>query len=572
MDPTTWAWIAVVVGTGAATLLFVGAPSVRPRHLVVPALAAASCGGVFAVAGSLLVEGWWPWGAAAVGLGMAVALLAEVIGSAAAVGTATSPPDAVAARLTIGMVGLGLLAVAGVQLLLTEVITPDDSLVALGALAVGPAATGAVLRIASIGRGAPRVPASEVVALVVVAPVAVAIVSGGDGAAVSLALAVEAVGVMGAVASIVTVRRGDRAVVLHRRTLVTAVAVALGGAVISLPLGFDARGVDRPRWLMAVVPVGAGAVAAVGQVMEWFTSDRWRPAKRVATRARAGAAAVITSGIGDAARATGWLLGILGVALVAAERIGRLAGDGALGMALMVAGAIAALGAAGTGLAFDALVNRTDGPAPDATAAQREAAEAQAASASAAAAIARGLAVAAAALVGFSLLLALGRSGGVGAESPGIWTLVGAIGGVAAAWYAVGWSSHLGEPSSGAHRSGSGPSTGAMVRRTLISLAMAIVPLGLGWIDSGALWVLLAGVLAAATGVALAMVVAAGSWENVRRLIETGAYGGATSRAHRAVVAADTVGERWREAAAPAVMALVVYAAAVAVAFAPLLD
>jgi hypothetical protein len=38
------------------------------------------------------------------------------------------------------------------------------------------------------------------------------------------------------------------------------------------------------------------------------------------------------------------------------------------------------------------------------------------------------------------------------------------------------------------------------------------------------------------------------------------------------VVAADTVGERWREAAAPAVMALVVYAAAVAVAFAPLLD
>ena len=111
-----------------------------------------------------------------------------------------------------------------------------------------------------------------------------------------------------------------------------------------------------------------------------------------------------------------------------------------------------------------------------------------------------------------------------------------------------------------------------MVRRTLISLAMAIVPLGLGWIDSGALWVLLAGVLAAATGVALAMVVAAGSWENVRRLIETGAYGGATSRAHRAVVAADTVGERWREAAAPAVMALVVYAAAVAVAFAPLLD
>ncbi|HAX81560.1 MAG TPA: hypothetical protein DCY40_03195, partial [Actinobacteria bacterium] len=201
-------------------------------------------------------------------------------------------------------------------------------------------------------------------------------------------------------------------------------------------------------------------------------------------------------------------------------------------------------------------------------------AEARAASASAAGAISRGGFTAAAALVGFSLLLALVRAAGLGTESPGIWVMLGAIGGVAAAWYAVGWSSHLGEPAPGPHRSGSStsPTAGAVLRRTLITAGMGIVPVGLGWIDGVALGVLLAGVLAAGTGAAFALVVAAGSWENVRRLIETGAYGGATSRAHRAVVAADTLGERWREVVAPAVMALVVFAAAVAAAFAPLLD
>ena len=63
MDPTTWAWIAVVVGTGAATLLFVGASSVRPHHLIVPALAA------FMLARTLrsrLIIGW--------GLGAAVSI------------------------------------------------------------------------------------------------------------------------------------------------------------------------------------------------------------------------------------------------------------------------------------------------------------------------------------------------------------------------------------------------------------------------------------------------------------------------------------------------------------------
>lgn len=570
MDPTTWAWIAMVVGAAAATQLLVRSPDAPLRHLGLPSLAAASCAAVIAVSGSVLVEGWWPWGAVALALGTFVALLAELAG-AAADGAGDPRPEDVAGRLTIGMMGLGVFVVAATHLLISEVLTGTDTPVVLAALAVGAAATGAVWRIVTIGGGIPKMPSSELVTLVVVGPVVMALVTGSSPSAVGLTLAIESVGVVAAAVAILAVRRGDRAIVLRRRTLVTAGAVALGGAVITLTL--DGLDVDRGRWLAAAAPLGAAVVVAVGQVMEWFTSDRWRSAKRVATRARAGAAAVITTGVGDAARATGWLLGILGTGLVAGERLGRQAGDGVLGMVLMVGGAIATLGAGATGLAFAALVHRVGAPAADAAAAQREAAEARAASASAAGAISRGGFTAAAALVGFSLLLAVGRAAGVRTESPGIWAMLGAIGGVAAAWYAVGWSSHLGEPAPGPHRSGSstGPSSGAVLRRTLITTGMGIVPVGLGWIDGVALWVLLAGVLAAGTGVAFALVVAAGSWENVRRLIETGAYGGATSRAHRAVVAADTLGERWREVMAPAVMALVVFAAAAAAAFAPLL-
>ena len=571
MDPTTWAWIAMVVGAAAATRLLVRSQDAPLRHLVLPGLAAASCAAVFAVSGSVLVDGWWPWGAVALASGTFVALLAELAGAAADAAEAPRPED-VASRLTVGMMGLGLFVVAAIHLLTTEILTGADSPDVLAALAVGAAATGAVWRIVTIGGGTPRMPASELVTLVVVGPVVMALVTGGNQSAVALALAVASVGVVAAAAAVLAVRRGDRAIVLRRRTLITAGAVALGSAVIALTL--DGLDRDRARWLAAAVPLGAAVVVAVGQVMEWFTSDRWRSAKRVATRARAGAAAVITTGMGDAARATGWLLGILGTGLVAAERIGRQAGDGVLGMVLMVGGVIATLGAGASGLAFAALVHRAGEPVADAAPAQREAAEARAASASAAGAISRGGFTAAAALVGFSLLLALVRAAGLGTESPGIWVMLGAIGGVAAAWYAVGWSSHLGEPAPGPHRSGSStsPTAGAVLRRTLITAGMGIVPVGLGWIDGVALGVLLAGVLAAGTGAAFALVVAAGSWENVRRLIETGAYGGATSRAHRAVVAADTLGERWREVVAPAVMALVVFAAAVAAAFAPLLD
>ena len=58
----------------------------------------------------------------------------------------------------------------------------------------------------------------------------------------------------------------------------------------------------------------------------------------------------------------------------------------------------------------------------------------------------------------------------------------------------------------------------------------------------------------------------------MRRLVETGAYGGRGSRAHRAVVAADSLGERWREAVVPTLTSLLLLAAATAVAFAPVLD
>jgi K(+)-stimulated pyrophosphate-energized sodium pump len=94
--------------------------------------------------------------------------------------------------------------------------------------------------------------------------------------------------------------------------------------------------------------------------------------------------------------------------------------------------------------------------------------------------------------------------------------------------------------------------TGAL-REMVIPGALAIVlPLAVGFYDVEMLGGLLGGSLVTGFLLAIFMANAGGAWDNAKKFIETGAYGGKGSDSHKAAVIGDTVGDPFKDTSGPA--------------------
>jgi len=82
------------------------------------------------------------------------------------------------------------------------------------------------------------------------------------------------------------------------------------------------------------------------------------------------------------------------------------------------------------------------------------------------------------------------------------------------------------------------------------SLAV-VVPLVVGFVlGKEALAGLLVGTMSSGFLLAVMMANAGGAWDNAKKWIETGQYGGKGSDAHKAAVVGDTVGDPFKDTAA----------------------
>ena len=114
--------------------------------------------------------------------------------------------------------------------------------------------------------------------------------------------------------------------------------------------------------------------------------------------------------------------------------------------------------------------------------------------------------------------------------------------------------------------------TAAALKKMIAPSLLAIItPVIFGFISKEALGGLLAGVTVVGVLMAIFQANAGGAWDNAKKHIEAGAFGGKGSDAHKAAVVGDTVGDPFKDTSGPSLNILIKLMAVIALVIAPLI-
>ncbi len=385
----------------------------------------------------------------------------------------------------------------------------------------------------------------------------------------------------------------------------TNLAMVITG-VVSLAAGWwlfaDVAEVDNGLLLGAVIVIGLAAGYAIGFVSEYYTSDHYTPVKKLAQQSETGPATVIIAGIADGMLSTVASVILIVSALAASYGLGEAAfnidGGGLYAAALAAIGMLATTGAVVAVDAYGPISDNAGGIAEMAHLPPevREVTDGLDALGNTTAAVAKGFAIGSAALTALALFRSYTAAVGLDViDLTSVEVISGLfLGSMATFAFAALTMKSVGRaaqamivevrrqfaeiPGLREGKEGVKPdsakcvdiSTAASLKEMVIPGLMAIVlPLAVGFVSPAALGGLLAGALSTGFMLAIFMSNAGGAWDNAKKYIEAGHFGGKGSENHKAAVTGDTVGDPFKDTSGPAMNILIKVMTIVSLVFAP---
>ena len=399
-------------------------------------------------------------------------------------------------------------------------------------------------------------------------------------------------GILASILGTFVVRSGEQADfgqllwALRRGIFASAALLAVFALVIVLVMKLDFV-------LFWVIISGLVAGIVIGLATEYYTSYDYTPTKRVSEASQTGAATVIISGI-----ATGMISTLIPVIAIGITILVAFELAGFYGVALAGVGLLSTLGITLATDAYGPVADNAGGIAEQAHLEPqvRERTDALDALGNTTAATGKGFAIGSAALTSLALLAAYAAAAGIDAGINLLQhtTLVGLLIGamlpflfsaftmkaVGRAAFAIvtevrrqfreipGIMDGTGKPD---YARCVDISTRGALREMILPGVMAVVaPLATGFIlGTEALGGLLIGSVGSGFMLALMMASAGGAWDNAKKYVELGNYGGKGSEAHKAAVEGDLVGDPFKDTSGPSLNILLKLMAIVSLVFAP---
>jgi K(+)-stimulated pyrophosphate-energized sodium pump len=424
-------------------------------------------------------------------------------------------------------------------------------------------------------------------------------------------LAIGAVAIIASIVGALSVRTttGNVEAALYRGLAVSAVLSAAAFYPITKwlmddPLGSGALGNTSVTDLWLCGLIGVGVTALLFVLTDYYTSTRFRPVRTISRASQTGHATNIIQGLAQGLQSTALPVLVIAFAILGAWKLAGGGTDGIYGIGVAV---MAQLSLTGLIVALDAFGPITDNAGGIAEMADlpqdvRDITDPLDAVGNTTKAVTKGYAIGSAALAALVLFNAFteelsrkypDHTFTFEIASPPV--LIGLlIGGVmvylfsSLAIEAVGRAGgqvveevrRQFREKPGIMKGKDKPEYGHAVRLVtaaaqkemiLPSLIPIVVPLIVGVISYQALGGLLIGVIVVGIFAAISMTAGGGAWDNAKKLIEDGEYGGKGSEAHAAAVTGDTVGDPYKDTAGPAINPMIKVANIVAILIIPII-
>ena len=392
---------------------------------------------------------------------------------------------------------------------------------------------------------------------------------------------------------------------LSRGTNFSAIVIA----IVSLPIVYFVLGKENWTVYFAIL---AGLIAGVliGQATEYYTSDSYRPTKKLAAASETGTATIIISGLSVGMLSTLFPIVIVAVCVLVAYFVSGGAGDASMGLYGIALAAVGMLSTLGITLATDAYGPVADNAGGIAQMAGldekvRERTDALDSLGNTTAATGKGFAIGSAALTALALMASYidkvntieggaEKIANLNITNPTV--LVGLfIGACLPFVFAALTMNSVGRAAQSVvmevrrqfkeikglmdgkaeadYASCVDLCTKASLREMVLPTVVAIVVPVIVGIVLGCTGVvgMLAGATASGFLIAVFMSNSGGAWDNAKKYIESGVHGGKGSENHKAAVVGDTVGDPFKDTAGPAINILIKLLSMVSIVFAALI-